>query len=119
MIDDAAYARIRRLFFGEHWKIGTISGTSDSPTISGGRAPSSNTTTEAPLRASNAASVAPAGPAPMIATRVGRCDEADETMALTPVSALDFAARRFRQGGDKRIFQRQFVAGKPGTTPAD
>ena len=24
MIDDSVYARIRRLFFGEHWKIGTI-----------------------------------------------------------------------------------------------
>ena len=24
MIDDSVYATIRRLFFGEHWKIGTI-----------------------------------------------------------------------------------------------
>jgi hypothetical protein len=41
---------------------------SDSPTTSSGRRPSSNSVTSMPLSASSDASVAPAGPLPMIPT---------------------------------------------------
>jgi hypothetical protein len=54
------------------WRIGITAGTSDSPTSSAGRRPSSKSVTAAPSRASKIARAEPDGPAPTIATRMRR-----------------------------------------------
>src|SRR5687767_1272 len=87
------------------WRIGTTAGTSDSPTRSSGRRPSSNSVTSAPWRARKMASADPAGPAPTMAMRTTR----SRRSPVTARSSEDLAARCLRGRFDNGEIHRNLV----------